>query len=131
MGVIDTVKDVASLVQKLDNIDLLKRMVDLQEQIFDLVCENHEIKEQNRVLAEKLATREQMIFRKNSYWRADEGPFCSRCFDSDSLVIRMLITPGFAPQCPKCRTVAMDPDRDPPQPVRRRNESPYLKRGGY
>ncbi|HSL22953.1 MAG TPA: hypothetical protein VK886_15580 [Vicinamibacterales bacterium] len=110
MGVIDTVKDVALLVQKLDNMDLLKRMVELQEQVFELVNENREIREQNRVLSEKLMTREQMSFRKNSYWRGEEGPFCSRCFDAEGLAVRMLKQPGYLPKCPKCDTLAPDPD---------------------
>jgi hypothetical protein len=90
MGVIDTVKDVASLVQKIDNMDLLKRMVELQEQVYELVGENRDLKEQVRVLTERLQTRDQMAFRKNAYWKGEVGPFCPRCFDAEGLAVRML-----------------------------------------
>lgn len=118
MSVIDTVKEVAFLVQKLDNLDLLKRMVELQEQVFALVGENRDVKEENRLLQERLNTRSKMMFRDNAYWTDDtiDGPFCSRCFDAEGLLMRMLTRKGYAPRCPKCSTVAPDPDREPPQP---------------
>jgi hypothetical protein len=128
--VIGTAKELALMIQKLDNLDLLKRMVELQEQVYELVLQNRDVKDENRLLSEKLATREQMEFRKNAYWRSDEGPFCPRCFDTQTLVVRMLSSKGFAPQCPECKTCAVDPDREPSKPVRR-GASPYLSRGGY
>jgi hypothetical protein len=113
MGVIDTVKDVAFLVQKVDNIEIVKRVLELQDQVFELVEENRDLKEQTRLLKERLATREQMTFRKNAYWKGDDGPFCPQCFDAAGLSMRMLKSPGFAPDCPKCHTVATDPDGAP------------------
>jgi hypothetical protein len=123
MGVVDTVKDVAFLIQKTDNVDLLRRAVELQQQVYALVDENRTLQDQVRVLKEKLATRDQMAFRKNAYWKADEGPYCPRCFDAESLVVRMLVTRGFNPECPKCHTIAADPDREPPKPVARYRKS--------
>lgn len=74
MGVIETVKDIGVLVQKLDNMDLVKRLVELQEQVYEVVAENRDLKEANRGLREKLITREQLAFRKNAYWSDQEGP---------------------------------------------------------
>lgn len=131
MGVIETVKDVGVLVQKLDNMDLVKRLVEQQEQVYEVVAENRDLKETNHWLREKLSTREQLAFRKNAYWRSEEGPFCSRCWDSDGQLIRLHTRKGWDPNCPKCSSVAVDPDRPPPKPVRRVSSSNYLKRGGY
>jgi hypothetical protein len=130
VGVIDTVKDVATLVQKFDNMDLIKRMIELQQQVHELVTENLQTKEENRIFKEKLTTREQLVFKKNAYWHGEDGPFCSRCFDADGLVLRMHVRSGYEPQCPKCKTCAVDPDRQPPKPARR-SGSAYLSRGGY
>ena len=129
MGVIETMKDIGVLVQKLDNMDLVKRLVELQEQIYAVVSENRDVKEENRALREKLNTREQLVFRKNAYWKGDEGPFCSRCFDAEGALVRMHTRAEFNPQCPKCATVAAEPDEPPPRPVQRAR-SPY-SRGGY
>ena len=121
MGVIETVKDVAGLIQKYDNIELIRRVVELQEQVYDLVNEN-------RSLKELLTTREQLTFSKNSYWKGDEGPFCSRCWDVATTLVRMHDAGTFHPSCPACQTVALDPDRVPQSPVKRGRS---LRRGGY
>jgi hypothetical protein len=134
MGVIDTVKEVGFLIQKLDNIDLVKRMMELQEQVYALVDENRDLKDENRHIKERLTTREAMTFRDNSYWRAGgEGPFCARCFDAEGLSMRLQIAKGYVPRCPKCGTSAPDPNREPPKPVARVSHSSFLnkRRGGY
>jgi hypothetical protein len=61
----------------------------------------------------------QLSFRKNSYWQGDDGPFCSRCWDSERKLVRLLIRRGFQPVCPACHITAEDPDRPPPKPVAR------------
>lgn len=132
MGVIETVKDVAVLVQKLDNMDLVKRLVELQEQVYEVVAENRDLKDRNRILEEKLTTREELAFRKNSYWKGDDGPFCSRCWDGENQLVRLHTRQGYDPRCPKCDGSAVDPDRPPPKPVRAlRTSSSYLRRGHY
>jgi hypothetical protein len=131
MGVIETVKDIGVLIQKLDNMDLVKRLVELQEEVYEVVVENRDLKEQNRTLQEKLTTREQLAFRNNAYWKREDGPFCSRCWDGESQLVRLHTRHCWDPRCPKCDGIAVDPDRPPPQPVRRSSSSSYLRRGGY
>ena len=109
MGVVETVKEVAGLIQKYDNVDLIKRVVELQQQVYDLVNEN-------RVLKEHLATRDQLVFRKNAYWKGDDGPLCSRCWDAEGIPVRMTVRVGYDPACPKCKATAPDPDA-PPLPL--------------
>ena len=103
MGAIDTVKELAVLIQKLDNIELLKQVVSLQEQVYALVDEN-------RSLKERLATRGKLSFRKNAYWLDDQGPFCSNCWDGTQKLVRMHLSKEFNPQCPRCTRMAVDPE---------------------
>lgn len=103
MSVIDTMKEVAGLIQKMDNLDLMRRVVELQEQVFELVNEN-------RTLKERLATREQVTFSKNAYWKGTDGPFCSRCLDGEGVLVRLHLQKGYKPHCPKCDTYAPDPE---------------------
>ena len=49
MGVIETVKDIGLLVQKLDNVDLVKRLVELQEQVYAVVVDNRDLKERVQI----------------------------------------------------------------------------------
>ena len=111
MGAIDTLKELGTLVQKLDNLELLKRMVELQEQVFSLVTENQELRRESQRLSEQLAQRDQMEFRQNSYWKRDEGPFCSRCFDVERKSVRMLKSEEYYPQCPNCGSFAEGDDK--------------------
>jgi hypothetical protein len=107
MGVIETVKDVAGLIQKYDNIELVRRVVELQQQVYDLVSEN-------RTLKDRLTTRDQLVCRKNSYWKGQDGPFCSRCWDGEDRLVRLHTQRGYVPLCPQCHTPVADPDVAPP-----------------
>jgi hypothetical protein len=46
MGILDTMKDVVTLVQKIDNIDILKQVLALQGQVFELQNENQNLRSQ-------------------------------------------------------------------------------------
>jgi hypothetical protein len=120
VGVIETTKEAISLIQKFDNIELM-RMLNLQTQVVAL-------EEENRALKQKLATKERLVFRKNAYWMGDEGPFCSRCWDTDAKLVRLHRHGEFHPAFPSCSSVAVDPDHTPPSAVRRQG---YRSRGGY
>jgi regulator of replication initiation timing len=112
MKITETVKDLASLVQKMGNLEMAKQIVDLQSQIIDLVEENHQLRDENRRLKERATTQEQLLVRKNSYWRGSDGPFCMQCWDAEGLLMRLVVQTGFAPMCPRCDTAAPDPNRD-------------------
>jgi hypothetical protein len=71
MGIIENVKEAVGLVQKIDNIDLYRKILDLQAEVMALVQENTELKQKARIAQD-------LVFRDNSYWRNSEGPFCSR-----------------------------------------------------
>ena len=103
MGAIETVKELAFMIQKLDNVELLKQLVSLQEQVYGLA-------EENRALKERLATREKLTFKKKAYWLDNQGPFCSNCWDADQKLIRLHVRRDFRPLCPQCHGVAPDPD---------------------
>lgn len=102
MGMLDvlgTMKEVGELIVKADNIDLMRRLFDAQTQVAALY-------EENRALKERLVVRDQLVFRQNTYWRGEDGPFCSRCWDAESLLMRIHVTEEFDPMCPKCHTVS-------------------------
>lgn len=98
MGIIETLKDTISVIQKADNLDLYKRMLELQTQVFALV-------EENRTLHERLAMKEKLSFRDNYYWIGDEGPYCSPCWDGAGKLVRIHKKKGYNPICPNCKTM--------------------------
>ena len=94
MGILDTAKDVITLVQKADNLELVKQVLALQADIMKMMDENRELKEHVRTLEEKLHVKQNLIFRGNHYWLpkedgSEDGPFCSACQDGDHKLVRM------------------------------------------
>jgi hypothetical protein len=111
MSIYETIKDVVSIAQKADNIDLMRQLLQLQNDIMQLT-------EENRSLRERLDIRGKLTFRENSYWDGNEGPFCSRCADAEGKLIRLHKPSSMhRPRCPSCGNVATDPNAAPPKPV--------------
>lgn len=94
LGILDTAKDVITLVQKADNLELVKQVLALQKDIMGMMEENRELKDQLRELKEQLHTKRALTVRGNQYWLkkedgTEDGPFCTACQDSDSKLIRL------------------------------------------
>ena len=94
LGILDTVKDVVTLVQKADNLELVKQILTLQSDIMKMMDENRTLKDEIRALKEQLHIKQKLIFRQDDYWMPvvdgpDEGPFCSVCQNVDGKLVRM------------------------------------------
>jgi len=109
MGLIETLTDAAKLAQKLDNIELVKTILGLQQQCYELIFENKNLREETEKAKEALRTKESLVFRNNAYWingGADPaaGPICSTCWDANGVVVRMhSAVTGYA-HCKNCDT---------------------------
>jgi regulator of replication initiation timing len=108
MAVFETFKEAIGLIQKVDNIELYRQMLELQTQVFAVIEENHELRGENHALKEQLAQRQDLQFRENCYWTsAGDGPFCSRCYDVDKNLVRLHVREKQVPYCWACKTAAM------------------------
>jgi hypothetical protein len=92
MGILDTAKEAVQLVQKIDNIELYKEVLNLQSEAIKLVNENTALRNQISALEDRLKVKEALRFEKNSYWveqkNSKEGPFCTLCWDKDQKLVR-------------------------------------------
>ena len=109
MGIVDTLKDVAVLVQKADNIELVKKIIGLQAEIGAMMEENRALKETARKLEDALELKTKMHFDKDAYWtgagrKEADGPYCPRCFDVDRRPVRMVQQYGNFFRCTQCKT---------------------------
>lgn len=110
MSLIETAKDVVELVQKADNIDLMRKVLQLQQEAMEQQEAIHRLTEELRDARAKLAQREAMSWDHNVYWRGDgkgrEGPFCPKCLDGEERIARMANLEadiyGFVWKCPCC-----------------------------
>ena len=120
MGVIDTLKDVVTLVQKADNIELTKKIIGLQTDILAMTEENRSLRDKVSKLEAALDLRGKMHFEKDAYWMGDgrtekDGPYCPRCYDIDGRPVRMTLGYDDFFRCPQCKTSVQIPGIKPPK----------------
>jgi hypothetical protein len=88
VGIIEDFKDVLKLADAANNLDLYKKLAELQNSVLGLQEENQTLKERLRE-AEKLNDiAGRLHVRDNAYYLNDgkqlDGPFCMRCWDVGS-----------------------------------------------
>ena len=93
MSIINNAKEIADLVQKLGNIDLYRKIVELEGEIIELNRENHSLSEQVGELQRQLSVKGQLQYQGKVYWLVDggnrDGPYCQRCYDVDCKLVRL------------------------------------------
>ena len=109
MGIIENAKEAVKLVQQIDNIELYRKILDLQAEAIELTEQLKQKCEIIGQLKEALELKGKLIYKDSAYYVADEngkiidGPFCTKCFDIDHLKCR-LVPDNKEPQviCPNC-----------------------------
>lgn len=108
MGMYDVFKDAISMAQKADNIDLVKTILSLQQEMLKIQEENTELIEENKKLKNVIEDIKKVEFKNNSYYFENEGPYCTKCYDDEKKKIRMLEEDNnmgvIYLVCPKCKT---------------------------
>ena len=109
MGAIDTAKELVKLAQKLDNIEIIQKVIELQSDLMELQGTVQELRDENRDLKKRLEAPTELLYQDNMYWRAkgeeeQEGPFCTKCFDGDEKTVRMHGEEARGFTCPNCKT---------------------------
>lgn len=94
MSLYEGIKDVASIVQKADNIELYKKILDLQKEVLDIIEENKILKEKIMQLEKNDYLQKNLILKNECYYLNKDngeldGPYCTTCWDKDKKLIRM------------------------------------------
>jgi hypothetical protein len=122
MGVVDKVKELAVLAQKVQSVELYERLVSFQSEILALQNENRDLLDQVRGLKERLDLRARMIWRRPSYWTEDgetlDGPFCQRCYDVEGKLVRLQGGDNDLWYCCQCKNQIAGAEYKPPPPKR-------------
>lgn len=126
----DAIKDAAKAANRINDAALLEAMANLKLEGSELAEQNAKLRDENRELKEKLSVKEELVFKKNLYWKENpdgsisEGPFCPRCFPEKHKAVQMVevrgeyITDYYA--CPVCNTKISDADGTPRKPIQPR-----------
>ncbi len=109
MSIIENAKEAVKLVQQIDNIELYRKILDLQTEAIELTDQLKQKDEKIDQLREALELKGNFICKDSAYYIADEsgkiidGPFCTKCFDVNHLKCR-LVANTKEPQviCPNC-----------------------------
>lgn len=124
MSIIDNIKSITTTIRQIDNIELYRRILDLQAEIMNVVSENQELRQENSSLSEKLVTKQAITFDNSAYWtRIDDkrdGPYCTRCWDLEKNLIRLHPCGNPAMyDCPNCKSgpIRAKPELDRPAQV--------------
>ena len=104
MGVYDLAKDALKLAQQIDNIELQRKILDMQNEALQMVEERQKLVDRVHELEEELQTHGELDFKDNCYWRGADGPFCTNCWDVGKSLVRMWQMPDPEYwQCPSCK----------------------------
>ena len=92
--VYEAIKDVAAIVQKADNIDLYKKLLDIGSDALDLQNKVFELTEENKELRNRLNEREAVIRHPDGLYitfanDANSIRYCSTCWGKDNKLIQL------------------------------------------
>jgi hypothetical protein len=112
-GAIGLVKQVKELADQTKNLELKTVIVDLQSKLLDVKEEINELREENAKLKEEVKRAlapPEVAVKDGMYYKGDDGPFCTGCYDSQKKMIRLIgaMGPekklmGIHHKCPSCK----------------------------
>ena len=111
--------------------DTMSKLGDIQDTLFfireELIKtqdENYELKNEVRILNEKLADKKNVDYFEPLYWKVideekKDGPFCQRCFDVDDKLVRVQGNDNDEWSCRECNSYYRGKNYNPPSPPKR------------
>ena len=108
MGVVENVQRVADLVRKFNDIELNRRILELETEVLDLTRDKRRGDERVEELERALRFKEQLAFREPFYWiERDSTPFCAKCWEHERIAVHVQYSHAVNAQqfwdCPNCK----------------------------
>lgn len=107
MGLYEGIKDVANLVQKADNIELYRQLLDLSAQALEMQNKISELIAENKTLKEQQEISNKIERHKEPYITLVDDKqhilYCSHCWDADKKIIQIEINGKGKFFCPHCK----------------------------
>lgn len=101
----DEVKNIAYVLKEAWKIDEYSKILELQQQLLDMQNTISELHKDNKDLRDKFDFKWKLIYKNNARYNWEDWPFCSRCWDKNKELIRIIsrgINNDYA-DCPECK----------------------------
>ena len=90
MGVVESVKDVAELVKKFNDIELNRRILTLENEVLDLSRDRRRMEEKVEELERALQFKGELEFKEPFFWlKGDAVPFCPSCWEDKTKAVHI------------------------------------------
>lgn len=96
--------EIMDLVKKGATLEVQEKILELREATLRAQEENLELKAKVALLEEKLQLRNNVVWKKPSYWVDKDGPFCQKCYDSEQKLIRLQDGTNDCWSCLECKS---------------------------
>jgi hypothetical protein len=123
MSTLENLKEIADLVKKLGNIELYRKIVELEGEVIELTRQNRALDEENRQLKQQVEFAAKMKFNE-PFWYADGDsvPHCPACWEARKSAVHLTylghMAGGHRYDCPHCKHVFCS--KSTPAPASRR-----------
>lgn len=101
----DEVSKIASVLKEAWKIDEYSKILELQQQLLNMQNSIYKLDNENKDLKEKFEFKWKLIYKNSAYYNWEDWPFCSRCWDKNKELIRIIpnrIWANYA-TCPECK----------------------------
>jgi hypothetical protein len=113
VGILETIKDAVVLVQKADNIEFMRQLLQVQGEAGSMVEEIYALKARIRELETAKDIAGRLRFGPPYYLLSDEPhPYCVRCWDEFHRLIHLVQPAEGRWDCPSCNVVFSKPERE-------------------
>jgi hypothetical protein len=118
MGIYDAAKDVANVLKEAGKIEEYQKILDLMGRLLEMQEKITELEKENKKLKEEFEIKGKLEYKNNTYWLGAEGPYCSRCWEKNRDLLRMHHGPNdFYAHCPECKASVNFIGREPNFPT--------------
>lgn len=112
MGIYESIKDIMSIAQKADNIELYRQLLDLSQQAFDLQAELNQLKEENAELKKNRILEDDIEYYVDAFVtrKSDAKPikYCASCWADKRKIVPIQNMHGDNYLCPLCKARIID-----------------------
>lgn len=90
MNIINNAKEIADLIKKMGDIELYRKIVELEAEIIEISRQKNELEGKCKELTRQVEFKESLSFRAPLYYaEGDHIPFCPQCWEASRLAIHM------------------------------------------